>query len=686
MRRAVLLLCCAVLGSALQLLHAQVESPVLIFNRGQLWQSVFFGKSGPGFANWGRRGVGLDWPGFDATWVREDIGGPPSHLLTGGFIIGARKRGDTVLTVEDWSIVVGTVSSDPNAKYIVTQHTKRWKNGENFWLRANPLVGEEIVETTWEYNFNYTNVDDRERQLPMRISRTMHQWSGSRREENYIIHEYVFRNISPELRARGRVVPDTLYGVYLMATYALHSNSRSWTVLFPSLTPGARNTWFFWDNPRKMIWARAGNYRDTPGQDESFGRTNSLGLIINGKPRGEWLAPGFVGLRLLYSTPDTTGQPSRVNGYGWSAASNSVDLSGPLTGAGTNEAKYQIVARPANAASFVASSADTVYMQRSRMWSLMSLGPWTILPGDSVVVAFAEMVDGLDYKYAVDTATTSNKLGVEGSAIFFRTAEKAQITYNQRRAGRGYNHPDPPAAPRFTVDYFRGRERFVANQISWAPETEGLRDPDDNTDDLAGYKVYRSGFLPIGPWDSVAVVPRGDLRYFDATSNRYTLVDSSVQIGTLYYYAVTAYDTGKASWPVDPTVRFPETGNSTRVPPLESSIFAARTIVPFRATIPPISGAGEVLVVPNPFVIREGFSQPGEADAIQFVNLPNPCTIRIYTVRGDLVATIDVPDGAGGIAAWDQVTDYGQFVESGVYIFHVDSPSGTKVGKFAIIR
>ena len=55
-------------------------------------------------------------------------------------------------------------------------------------------------------------------------------------------------------------------------------------------------------------------------------------------------------------------------------------------------------------------------------------------------------------------------------------------------------------------------------------------------------------------------------------------------------------------------------------------------------------------------------------------------------MRGDLVKTIKVEEGDGAIADWDQVTDFGQFVESGIYLFHVDSPVGSKVGKFAIVR
>jgi len=55
-------------------------------------------------------------------------------------------------------------------------------------------------------------------------------------------------------------------------------------------------------------------------------------------------------------------------------------------------------------------------------------------------------------------------------------------------------------------------------------------------------------------------------------------------------------------------------------------------------------------------------------------------------MRGDLVKTIEHNDGSG-IAAWNQVTDYGQFAKSGIYIYHIETPDGDKaIGKFAIIR
>ena len=73
-----------------------------------------------------------------------------------------------------------------------------------------------------------------------------------------------------------------------------------------------------------------------------------------------------------------------------------------------------------------------------------------------------------------------------------------------------------------------------------------LSDPDDGTLDLYGYRLYRSDFLPIGPWDTVATVIKGDPTYF--SSGKYFFVDSTVEIGRSYYYALTAFDTGKASW------------------------------------------------------------------------------------------------------------------------------------------
>lgn len=639
---------------------AQIESSSIILNRGKLWQTVSFGKLGPSFSNWSKRGIGLDWPGFDPSLISENIGGSASYLVSGGMYIGAKWRPDSILAVDEWSLYAGSVAEGAAAKYKVTKHHRVYPDGQNYWLKTNPNAGEEVIESIWEYNTEYDDEFNIKRMMPIRVKRTTHAWSGSKLDENYIIHEYIIKNISPEIKAKvspTRFVADTLLDFYALINYGLHCNSRSWSVLFPSLTEGARNTWFNYSSSRKLVYGRASDYPETKGIDEDMGLANSMGPTVNGLPTGEYLAPAYAGIKLLYSSKDKNGAESKVVQQGWSAASNSIDLSGPFTNIGSLESQYAVMKDITLAANFVASWTDTIFMKKSRMWSMMKVGPYDILPGDSIKIVIAEIVDGVDYDLVINPKKyTANTINTMSRDKFFATADRAQSTYNN-----SYNHTDPPAAPEFDIDYNRASED-VANVLTWGTEAELIPDPDKGSLDLKAYIIYRSSYLPIGPWEAIDTIQIGDNNFFDGIN--YVYIDKSVDIGQAYYYAITGIDTDN----------------------LESSIFANRLKNPFIATLPPKDNIDEILVVPNPFVIGKGFSKPGEKDKIQFVNIPNPCTIRIYTIRGDLVKTIRVDEGEGAIVSWDQVTDFGQFVESGIYLFHAESNGKSKIGKFAIVR
>ena len=64
-----------------------------------------------------------------------------------------------------------------------------------------------------------------------------------------------------------------------------------------------------------------------------------------------------------------------------------------------------------------------------------------------------------------------------------------------------------------------------------------------------------------------------------------------------------------------------------------------------------------------------------------------PCVIRIYTVAGDLVAKLDHDGSNGnGEAEWNLISRNGQDVESGIYLFTVDSSLGHQVGRFVVVR
>jgi hypothetical protein len=99
-----------------------------------------------------------------------------------------------------------------------------------------------------------------------------------------------------------------------------------------------------------------------------------------------------------------------------------------------------------------------------------------------------------------------------------------------------------------------------------------------------------------------------------------------------------------------------------------------------------------VYVVPNPYVAFGGgeiaAARVGERDErrLEFRNLPEKCTIRIYTITGELVDTIEKNDQRD-FAVWNVLTLESQATAYGVYIYHVDAPGvGTKIGRLAVIK
>jgi hypothetical protein len=100
----------------------------------------------------------------------------------------------------------------------------------------------------------------------------------------------------------------------------------------------------------------------------------------------------------------------------------------------------------------------------------------------------------------------------------------------------------------------------------------------------------------------------------------------------------------------------------------------------------------DIYVVPNPYVAFSIAENPGSTLSkrgdreIQFRNLPQRCTIRIYTITGELVDTVEKDDFTS-MASWDLLSSEGMRIAYGVYIFHVDIPGvGEKIGKFAVIK
>ena len=104
------------------------------------------------------------------------------------------------------------------------------------------------------------------------------------------------------------------------------------------------------------------------------------------------------------------------------------------------------------------------------------------------------------------------------------------------------------------------------------------------------------------------------------------------------------------------------------------------------------SGLDDIKVVPNPYVAYSMSEQPGRLPErrgnreLQFRNLPQECTIRIYTITGELVQEIYKNDFTS-MATWDLLSYEGHRIAYGVYIYHVEVPNvGEKIGRFAVIK
>jgi hypothetical protein len=131
----------------------------------------------------------------------------------------------------------------------------------------------------------------------------------------------------------------------------------------------------------------------------------------------------------------------------------------------------------------------------------------------------------------------------------------------------------------------------------------------------------------------------------------------------------------------------PEVGTIFRLETFKPN--TPRDTFTFVAPAPTVATSGQqymenINVVPNPFYLYGPYDPAPGNYHIRFQHLPGECTISIYNLGGDLVATID-HDNGDPYDDWDARSDNGLPVASGIYIYVVDSPEfGTKIGKMAV--
>ena len=88
----------------------------------------------------------------------------------------------------------------------------------------------------------------------------------------------------------------------------------------------------------------------------------------------------------------------------------------------------------------------------------------------------------------------------------------------------------------------------------------------------------------------------------------------------------------------------------------------------------------------EPYVANASWDFSQDNQRMEFTNLPPVATIRIYTISGNLVRTLNHTNGSG-TEVWDLRTRFNLKAASGTYYYHVVTPDGRKtMGLLSIIQ
>ena len=291
-------------------------------------------------------------------------------------------------------------------------------------------------------------------------------------------------------------------------------------------------------------------------------------------------------------------------------------------------------------------------------------GPYTLAPGDSVRIVFAEVVAGISQELATSAGIQfkrgqlsplqKNTIVFQSKDSLFQSIRRAVANYNS-----GYNIPRPPLPPKiFNVE-------GLSDKVSLTWET--YTDPGAN---LEGFEIYRAVGKPDSAYHLIHTAAASDRSFDDITPVR----------GLSYYYYMVSVGSEASNTGVGLT------------PPgkLRSSRYYTQTYNEAILKRVPGTSMDQIRIVPNPYnAAAEGSLGFGslQPNRLAFFNIPGRCNIKIYSELGELVNTIEHLDGSGD-EYWDSVTSSNQIIVSGIYIavFENLDTGEQKILKFVIIR
>jgi len=527
-------------------------------------------------------------------------------------------------------------------------------------------------------------------QLGITMTRKIFQFS-QQYHDNYIISEYTFKNTGNVNGDPAIELPSTtLNGVYFYFQFRLAvcanvrnviGNSTSWGInsMLDARGDGVKVDP---DNPDNLRFQYMWH-----GKLPSFTRYDNIGGPIWSSAL--WVEPGdtvgrlgasqFAGVLTLHadvSATDKNDDPLQPKTTSWEGSDE------PLTSnndaynkakmtqeyawltRGHKSPRHANVVEPTDYPGFIAPTGDPALGTPGGFTICNGYGPYTLAPGDSIKIVFAEAVSGISRELATSTGIkykTGQITAVQKNEVVFQSRDSLFYTFRRAWANyqSGYNIPRPPLPPKvFNVNGLGDRI-----SLSW----ETYDDPGSN---LEGFEIYRATGKPDSNYTLIHTASPSDRNFDDVTPVR----------GLSYYYYIVSVGSESSNTGV----------GLTPAGKLRSSRYYTQTYNPAVLKRQAGTDMDDIRVVPNPYNIsaetKLGFGELAQ-NRLYFFNIPGRCNIKIYSELGELINTIEHTDGSGD-QAWDSRTSSGQIVVSGIYIAVIENlDSGQKkIVKFVIIR
>lgn len=683
----ILLLCSAAL---LQWQSAKAQE-IRSHEIGKLWETMFptgviSTTSAAPFRNQ------MTYPGGDLRYqTRKNLSGM-------GLWVGVSNWADTLNTLHSWYVSEGGFENDEARGYVFFLPKKNKKkvryrlplvnvndvpetrllDGRSQSTRSSKIPADERIETKWA-----TNVG---------VQVTMTSYAFANQNHNsYIIRQYTFTNNgnvdgdADDIELPGQNLSDVYFGFqyFLIPSndrgHAVVRQNDEWAAYYGN-APG--------DTLRGLFYTFDGDAEDSYDPDDDTGDPDPQ--------TGEFLSPQYPAFGVLHadrayndagddmSQPRTVDIKPRIQMKSHDKGNSDKDMYAEMSSGVQSRGTVGMADYPYDASVRVPIG-------------LLSFGPYDLPFGESVTVVLYEAVGAISQRDALTAGkawkngdlefngltgdAAKNALLATGKDSLFMHAARAEFAWRNGLE----SIPSPPPSP--SLNIYSGPGKIELDWQSVADE----EDWQTKINDFVGYNVYRAEGSWINVYNKIWSVV-GDSTHF---------VDRDVERGKKYYYAVTAYDDGSQN-----------TSGLFPGQPLESSPYSNRNaFVGAEAFQGARTAMDSIFVVPNPYHLQglayggdignlwDGLNIPRLEDKISFVGLPAKAVIRIFTMHGNLVATIQHPnpDNPNSIPesadeAWFQITDSYQMIKSGVYAYQVEgwdlegNPLGTATGKFIIIR